>query len=122
MWPDTTKFGQLLLDLGRKKAGSGRENQVVTVSFLLSLSRFGELRADFSVLKKGIKGAFGVANEESRELIVSYLPELRQRLSGHGFAVYDISCQILPPERLSDMSLVDQAVAPPVDGLLNLVV
>lgn len=122
MWPSALKFGQLLLDLGKKKAGGDRENQVVTVSFLLSLSRIGELRADFSVLKEGITGAFGVADEETRTLISSHLPGLRQRLQAHGFKVYDISCQVLAPERLSDISLVDQAIAPPSDGFFNLVV
>lgn len=122
MWPSALKFGQLLLDLGKKKTGGDRENQVVTVSFLLSLSRIGELRADFSILKKGITGAFGVVDEETRALISSHLPALRGRLQAHGFTVYDISCQLLAPERLSDMSLVDQAVAPPSDGFLNLVV
>ena len=94
----------------------------VTVSFLLSLSRIGELRADFSVLKKGITGAFGVADEETQALISSHLPALRQRPQAHGFQVCDISCQVLALERLYDMSLVEQAVAPPSDGLLNLVV
>ncbi len=64
---------------------------MVTVSFLLSLSRLGQLRADFSVLKKGISGAFGVANEENRALVSSRLPELKQRLQAHGFTIYDIS-------------------------------
>ena len=122
LWPSTLKFGQLLLDLGKKKAGGSRENQVVTVSFLLSLSRLGRLRADFSVLKKGISGAFGVANEENRALVSSRLPELKQRLQAHGFTIYDISCLVLSPERLSETSLVNQAVAPSSEGMLNLVI
>jgi hypothetical protein len=122
LWPSAFKFGQLLIDLGNKKAGDRSENQMMTVSFLLSLSRLGELRADFSVLKKGITGGFGVADEKARDLIRPHLPELRQKLQAHGFVVYDISCQVLPSERLTEMSLVDQAVAPSRDGFLNLVI
>lgn len=122
MWPSALKFGRLLLDLGNKKAGGGRENQVVAVSFFLSLSRLGELCGDFSIYKKEITGVFGVADEETRALFSSCLPELRQRLQAHGFRVHDIACRLLAPEQLSDTGLVNRAVESSPDGMLNLVV
>lgn len=116
------KFGQLLLDLGGRKGGGGGKERVVTVSFLLSLSQLGEFRADFSILKTGLTGVFGVADEAARALVTRHLPELRQKLRDHGYSVHDISCRVLEPQQLSDMSLVAQAVAPSSDGFFNLVV
>jgi len=122
LWPDAVTFGQLFLDLGESGEGAkGRENKVVTISLLLSLSQLGDLRADFSILKKEITGTFGVSDEAALELISPYLPELDEKLSAHGFLVHDISCKILPPEELSETSLVSRAAAPS-EGLLNLVV
>jgi len=116
------QFGQLLLGLGDRKEGAVPEERVVTVSFLLTLSNLGELRADVSILKDRLTGAFGVADEANRELIIRYLPELRRKLRDHGFGVCDITCRVLEPEQLSEMSLVTQAMASPEDGFFNLVV
>lgn len=116
------KFGQLLLDLGGRKEGGEGKDRVVTVSFLLSLSQLGEFRADFSILKTGLTGVFGVADEAARELVTRHLPELRQKLQDHGYSVHDISCRVLEPRQLSEMSLVAQALAPPSNGFFNLVV
>ncbi len=116
------KFGQLLLGLGGRQKEEPPENRMVTVSFLLSLSHLGDLRADFSVLKKGLAGVFGVADETVRSLVTSHLPELRQKLQDHGFTVYDIACRLMAPQQLSEMSLVAQAVSSPSDGFFNLVV
>jgi len=116
------KFGQLLLDLGDRKGGGGGKERVITVSFLLSLSQLGDLRADFSILKTGLSGAFGVADESAQALVTRHLPELRQKLSDHGYSVHDISCRVLEPRQLSEMTLVAQAMAPSSDGFFNLVV
>ena len=120
--PPLFKFGQLLLGFGDRKCGGDSENRLVTISFLLSLSRLGDLRADFSVMKKSLTGAFGVADEEARHLVFTHLPELRRTLKDHGYDVHDISCHILEPQQLSEMSLVAQAVTPLSEGFLNLVV
>ncbi len=120
--PPLFKFGQLLLGFGDRKSDGDCENRLVTISFLLSLSRLGELRADFSVMKKSLTGAFGVADEEARHLISTHLPELRRTLKDHGYDVHDISCHILEPQQLSDISLVAQAMTPMSEGFLNLVV
>jgi len=116
------KFGQLLLDLGDRKRSGAQKERLVTVSFLLSLSRLGELRADFSILKAGLTGAFGVADDAARALVNRHLPELRRKLGDHGYSVLDISCRVLERYQLSEMSLEAQAMAPPSDGFFNLVV
>jgi hypothetical protein len=116
------KFGQLLLGLGGRKGEGARKDRLVTVSFLLSLSQLGEFRADFSILKTGLTGAFGVADEAARALVMEHLPELKQKLLDHGYSVLDISCRVLEPQHFSEMSLVAQAVAPPDEGFFNLVV
>jgi hypothetical protein len=116
------KFGQLLLGLGGRKGEGGGKDRLVTVSFLLSLSQLGELRADFSILKTGLTGAFGVADEAARALVMEHLPELKQKLLDHGYSVLDISCRVLESQQLSEMSLLAQAVAPPDEGFFNLVV
>jgi hypothetical protein len=120
--PSLLKFGQLLLGFGDRKSDRDRDNRLVTISFLLSLSRLGELRADFSVMKKSLTGTFGVADEAARQLIITHLPELKQKLRGHGYEIHDVSCHVLEPQQLSEMSLVAQAVSPTSDGFLNLVV
>lgn len=116
------KFGQLLLGFGDPKEDGDGKDRVVTVSFLLSLSQLGEFRADFSVLKTGLTGAFGVADQSVRALVVRHLPELREKLQHHGYNVLDISCRVLASEHLSEVNFVAQALAPPSEGFFNLVV
>jgi hypothetical protein len=116
------KFGQLLLGLGGREGEGNRKDRLVTVSFLLSLTQLGEFRADFSILKTGVTGAFGVADEAARALVMEHLPELKQKLRDHGYSIFDISCRVLESQHLSEMSLVSQAVAQPDEGFFNLVV
>lgn len=118
----TLQFGQLLLGLGDRENGAAPEERMVTVSFLLTLSNLGALRADVSILKNRLSGAFGVADEAARDLILRYLPELRQKLRKHGFEVCDITCRVLEPEQFSKMSLVTQAMEASDNGFFNLVV
>lgn len=123
LWPSALRFGQLLLDLGKDKDSEcAGGNRMVNVSFLLTLTRLGEFRADFSVLKKAVTGSFGVATEEAHQRVASHLPELAGKLRAHGFSVRDISCRVLGPERLSGMSLLDRVVQERPDGVLNLVI
>ena len=122
-WGGTISFGQMLIDFGKDQAEErSKEERVFTVSFLLSLSRVGDLRADVSVLNNGVTGMFGVAEEWVRQEVTAQLPELRRRLQAHGFTVYDIGCKVLPPESLSEATLFSQAAVPSGDRLLNLVI
>jgi hypothetical protein len=116
------EFGQLLLDLGGGADDKKKEKELVNVSFLLSLTRLGDFRADFSIYKKSISGVFGVANEEVHELVNHWTPGLIDKLKNNGFTVYNVSCKVLGPETLSGMTLLDQAVSAHTDGLLNLII
>ena len=120
--PDFT-FGQLLLDLGEQTAENGKKRkETVNISLLLSLTRLGDFRADFSVFQKSIMGVFGVTTEDVRQLVNRWTPDLVHKLKGHGFSAYNISCRVLGPETLSGMTLVDEAASAPRDGLLNLII
>lgn len=116
------KFGQLLLDLGDRQGAEEGKERVMTVAFLLSLSQLGEFRADFSILNTELTGAFGVADDTAMALVSRHLPGLKRKLREHGYIVHDITCRVLEPRQLSDMSLVAQAVTSPSDGFFNLVV
>lgn len=117
------KFGQMLLSLGDGGGQCERdEKSLVKVSFLLNLSRLGDLRADFSVLDRAVSGAFGVATAEIRDFIIPHLGEITQRLQAHGYVVRDIGCLVLGADALSDMALFDQALAAGHNGVLNVVI
>lgn len=117
------RFGQMLLTLGDGRSKSERdEKSLVKVSFLLNLSRLGDLRADFSVLDRAVSGAFGVATAEIRDFIIPHLGEITRRLQAHGYVVRDIACLVLGADSLSDMALFDQALAGGHDGVLNVVI
>ncbi|MDX9786427.1 MAG: hypothetical protein RBT11_06615 [Desulfobacterales bacterium] len=116
-------FGQMLLILGDGRNNSERgENRLVTVSFLLTLSRLGEIRADFSVLGRTVTGAFSVATEEIRAFISHHLGELGQKLQSNGYEVIDIGCRVVGLEVLAETALFDKAIEGAHNGVLNLVI
>ncbi|MBW2368706.1 MAG: hypothetical protein JRH15_12560 [Deltaproteobacteria bacterium] len=120
LWLSDLKFGQLLLDLGKSGDRDGNSGKrTVRVSFILNLSTVGDLRADFTILDKAVSGMFGLASEAACATVRNQLPELVKRLQMHGYTVYDITCQVLAPETLNTMTLVDQVAR---DGVLNVVI
>jgi hypothetical protein len=117
------KFGQMLLTLGNTSKKSREEdNAMVKVSFLLTLTRLGDLRADFSVLGRAVSGAFGVATEEIRGFIEPRLIALTERLLSHGYEVRDIGCRVVGAETLAETALLDMAIEGPHNGVLNVVI
>lgn len=94
---------------------------MVKVSFLLTLTRLGELRADFSVLGHLVSGAFGVATEEIKGFIEPRLIELTDRLLSHGYEVRDIGCRVVG-EALAGTALFDMAIEGDHNGVLNVVI
>jgi hypothetical protein len=117
------KFGQLLLTLGDGRKRSGKEDTaVVKVSFLLTLTRLGELRADFSVLGHVVSGAFGVATEDIKGFIEPRLIELTDRLLSHGYEVRDLGCRVVGAESLAGTALFDMAIEGAHNGVLNVVI
>lgn len=119
------RFGQLLIDLNSKSGKDGdNKDRVLRVSFMLEMSNLGDLRADFSMLKKGITGAFGVENEEARRFIKNRIPELERNLNKHDFQVHKIDCFVIDENRLKNGSLTDEVIDDSTDGdeILNIVV
>ncbi len=119
---NTLQFGQLLIDLGggrnsSRKSGDG----LIKLSFLLHMSRLGDLRADVAVFDKALNGVFGVCDQATASHITGHLPTLIAQLAEKGFEVQDLQCKVLGRSSLSGMSLVDELVAAD-EGLLNLVI
>lgn len=123
MFDDTFTFGQLLIDLGGgKKNEKDPKDRLIRVAFILEMSELGDLRADFSILKKAISGAFGVGSQEFCNFIKGGLPGLKVKLNDHGYAVHTIDCQVIDPELLSNTSLADNLIQEEKEGILNLVI
>ncbi len=119
------KFGQLLIDLNSKDGkNKGGKEKVLRVSFMLEMSNLGDLRADFSMLKKGITGAFGVETEEARRFIKNRIPQLERNLNKHEFQVHKIDCFVIDEEELKNRSLTDDILTRDLgeDEILNIVV
>jgi hypothetical protein len=117
------KFGQMLLTLGDgQKKFEKDDTAMVKVSFLLTLTRLGDLRADFSVLGNVVSGAFGVATEEVKVFMEPSLIELTARLISHGYVVRDIGCRVVGKESLAETALFDMAIEGVDNGVLNVVI
>jgi hypothetical protein len=117
------QFGQLLLTLGDGRKKSEKDDPaVVKISFLLTLTRLGELRADFSVLGHLVSGAFGVATEEIKGFIEPRLIGLTDRLLSHGYEVRDIGCRVVGGDALAGTALFDMAIEGDHNGVLNVVI
>ncbi len=122
LWNNNLKFGQLLFDLGAKQdKNSGKKDRLIRVSFLLNLSNLGDMLAEFSILKKSVSGVFGFGDRDVCQFVQRYLPELKSKLTAHGFNVHDINCQLMRPETLTSTSLVDK-LGPIKDGVLNVII
>jgi hypothetical protein len=117
------KFGQMLFTLGEGRTEEeGQKAPVVNVSFLLTLSRLGDLRADFSVLNRVISGTFGVGTKEIEAFVTAHLPGLARRLQAHGYDVRHVGCRVLAPDSLCETALLAPLLEEVHDGVLNLVI
>ncbi len=88
---------------------------------MLELTNLGDFLAEFSILKEAVSGSFRVIDDHARVLIENHLPDLKRRLTAHGFEVRHIECRVVRPDILAGISLIDD-VADEGEGLLNLVV
>ena len=117
------RFGQLLFDRGdpsRDQAGKGK--QLFKVSVFLDMTSLGALRADFAFLNKEISGSICVGDDETRDYIVSRLPDLKARLNLQGFTFIQIACRVAPKKELEQASLFDGMLGGLKDGILNVVI
>jgi len=116
------KFGQMLIDLNKNRNDDKTDdNNLVRVAFLLELTNLGDFFAEFSILKDAVSGSFRVMDDYARALIVDHLPDLKTRLTAHGFEVRHMECRVVRPDTLAGISLLDN-IADEGEGLLNLVV
>lgn len=117
------KFGQLLVHRqpGHAQEEGRKDNGLVRVALLLEMTNLGDLLAEFSILQKGISGSFTVENQSVQQFVEVHLPELKGQLEKHGFEVQQITCRVMPPETLSQVSLFEDAFRKR-DGFLNIVV
>ncbi len=119
---ESWRFGQLLVDLGEKEEGKkSGEGKMVRVAFLLSMSRLGDVRADFAILNKRLSGLFTVCDEEVCRLVREESSELVKRLDLHGFQVSGIKCRVESPGVLANTSLMDEIVENR-DGMVRVVI
>jgi hypothetical protein len=116
LFPETLKFGQMLIDLGQKRRSVASQAGVVRVSFLLEMTQLGNLRADFSILDQSVTGAFGVSDSKTASFIRQHLEQLSLGLQRLGFQVMDVSVQVLAPETLAGTALMDPVLAARAGG------
>jgi len=106
---DQFNFGQLFMDMGKKEAGENQdpENRIIRLAFLLNLTALGDLRADFSILKKSITGRFLLEDQSICNYMKSLMPVLKERLSGIGFHMGQVDCVVAEPSQLSPGALIN---------------
>ena len=122
LFNDSLKLGQMLIDLGcPDNSGEARENNLISVCFLLEMSNLGEILADFSILNNSINGSFSVGSSDVRNFIEVYIPDLIKMLETHNFKVGHIKCSLKSPALLAGISLVDRMIDNR-DGELNIVI
>lgn len=123
LFDESLRFGQLLIDFGRRKEDDSEDkrDRLVKVSFLLEMSNLGNVLADFSILKHALSGIFSVETNPIRKLIMKNIPQLKKKMKNTGFEVYDIACRVVEPETLATASLADRLIHTD-EGVLNIVI
>lgn len=116
-------FGQLLIDTGKKGSDDEEsENRMIRIAFLMKMTALGNIRAEFSILKKEISGRFMLEDRETRDYIRSLLPELESRLALINYSVKKIECCVAPPKDFFPDVLLQSMVPPSENSGFNLVV
>ena len=116
-------FGQLFIDTGDKKEDRNHDNQkVIRVSFLLNMTNMGPVRADFSILKKGITGRFLLENDDVRDYVKSMVPELETRFKRIKYKVGTIDCLTAAKEEVQPNVLMESLFKNEDDSVFNIVI
>ncbi|MCK5097934.1 MAG: hypothetical protein KAR45_07510, partial [Desulfobacteraceae bacterium] len=124
---DFFSFGQLFIDLGDLKEKENKDNKdrVINISFLLNMSKLGDLRADFSIYKKAISGVFNLSSVEICDFVKNNLPQLKERLAKIEYMVHNIECKVASKEDVSPTSLIESFARDKVKGenrILNIII
>ncbi len=116
-------FGQLFIDTGGKNRNEENSaDKLLRISFLLDMSLLGPLRADFSILKKGIFGRFLLNDEETCQYIRSMIPELKERLNKIDYKVYEIDCCTGDKAGIQPDDFIETLLKSESDRVLNIVI
>ncbi len=116
-------FGQLLIDTGDKSKTQNKDGEkLISISFLLNMSKLGSLRADFSILKKEITGRFLLQDDETCEYLKSMIPELKQRFEKIEYHAFNIECKTAKKEEIQPTIFIETLVKAREDRVLNVVV
>ncbi|MFH2060639.1 MAG: hypothetical protein ABIJ59_17275 [Pseudomonadota bacterium] len=117
------RFGQLLINTGDKtKSGGKDKDKLITISFLLEMTRLGPLRADFSILKQEITGRFLLCDQDTCDYVRSLIPDLKGQLADREYHVRQIECVLAKKEEVQPGSLIESLVKAGDGQVLNVVV
>ena len=107
--------GQLLLHLPwldretgfKGPQGEERNRKTFSLTFLLTLSALGPLRADLVLLGSRIEGRFQVVRTKAKTALEKGLPVFRERIEARGFHVGVLQCRVQPREVVTKPLYVD---------------
>ncbi len=105
-------LGQLFVDLNGKQDGEngGKDRKNIRIAFLLSMSRLGAVRADFSILDRAITGRFLFEKEESCSHVRSMIPDLGRQLAKVGFHDAGMDCMLAKPKDVDSAAFMDSCL------------
>ncbi len=117
-------FGQLLIDIGDKGKPDNKDpdNKLINISFMLSMTNLGLLRADFSILKKEITGRFLLEDDSICKYIKSKIHKLKERLANIDYQVHQIECRTNKKEEIEQACFIKSLVQEEDDRVLNIVI
>ncbi len=96
--------GQLLIYIPKKEedrhAKKRNYDKSFSITFLLTMSKLGPLRADLSIKGNEIRGSFIVTSEKSKKIIENKLPDLVDSIKDKGFSVSAMECHLRDSEEV----------------------
>ncbi|CAN2039176.1 putative Flagellar hook-length control protein-like C-terminal domain-containing protein [Candidatus Magnetomoraceae bacterium gMMP-15] len=111
LFGNTFKFGQIFIDLSKKKKDKKNlKDKLITVSLLLEMTNMGPVRVDAQIFQKTIKLDFWVSDEDVKSLINQNYASLKGQMERHGFHLQSIGCHFKEKTELEQISFVDEFV------------
>lgn len=96
--------GQLLLYMPEKEDDRHAKQKIhdksFSITFLLTMSKLGPLRADLYIKGNEICGNFIVTSEKSQQIIENNLPAFVDSIKDKGFTVSTMECHLRNPEEV----------------------
>jgi hypothetical protein len=101
-WDQQSRRGEALIQ--KKRADDAGDEQPLTVSLLLDLTRIGKVKIDAALDQKQVSGAVFVQSRAVKKLAASAVPALTKNLTQRGFRVGTLAVRLFPgppPETLA---------------------